>query len=491
MSGRAATTTVAPGRWALSVGPAGMPAPKGWKWIPLDQLARLESGHTPSRKHPEYWDGEIPWIGIKDARDNHGGTISSTLQYVTQKGLDNSASRLLPRGTVCLSRTASVGYVVVMGEDMATSQDFVNWVCSEDLDPEFLQKLFIAEKESLLEFGKGTVHKTIYFPEVKAFRVCVPPVREQRKIVAKLNALQTRSRAAREALDAVGPLLEKFRQSVLAAAFRGDLTADWRAKNPDVEPASVLLDRIRKERRHRWEEDQLAKMKAKGKAPKDDRWKAKYVEPKPVDTEGLPELPNGWCWASLDELLAEGLANGRSVKTRDGGFPVLRLTALRSRSIDLSERKCGAWDEEAARPYLVRKGDFLISRGNGSRHLVGRGSLVTDEPDPVAYPDTMIRIRPGRFLTPHYLAVIWESPGVRAQLEGRAKTTAGIHKVSQGDLEKTWLPLPTLDEQQQVARQVRRVLHSVEALVGIAGRVSCDVGTLERAVLSSAFRGCL
>jgi len=104
------------------------------------------------------------------------------------------------------------------------------------------------------------------------------------------------------ALDSIRPLLEKLRQSSLAAAFRGDLTKDWRAKHPDVEPASELLKRIRVERQTKWEEAELAKMVAKGKPPKDDRWRAKYEEPKPVDPERLPGLPEGWCWASVDEV---------------------------------------------------------------------------------------------------------------------------------------------------------------------------------------------
>jgi type I restriction enzyme S subunit len=254
VSGRAATISVIAGNYALAVGAAAMPAPPGWRWVCLTDIARLESGHTPSRLHPEYWDGVIPWIGIKDARQHHGEIITETLQTVTQDGIDNSAARLLPAGTVCLSRTASVGYVTVMGRPMATSQDFVNWICGPDIDPHFLKLLLIAENESLFRFGKGSTHTTIYYPEVKAFHVCLPPLREQRRIVVTFEALQARSRRAREALDAVPPLLEKLRQSILAAAFRGDLTKDWRAQNPNTEPASALLARIRTERRKKWEE---------------------------------------------------------------------------------------------------------------------------------------------------------------------------------------------------------------------------------------------
>src|SRR5690606_18341217 len=115
---------------------------------------------------------------------------------------------------------------------------------------------------------------------------------------------------AREALDEVPQLLGKLRQSILAAAFRGDLTRKWREQNPGAEPASILLQRIRTERRTRWEEAELAKMQAKGKEPKDDKWKAKYKEPEPGDTEGLPELPEGWCWARFPEL--GELARGKS-----------------------------------------------------------------------------------------------------------------------------------------------------------------------------------
>lgn len=185
--GRDAATRHIPPKLALAVGSPFTPAPRGWQWTPLTALARLESGHTPSRKHPEYWNGTIPWLGIKDARANDGGSIHQTLETINERGIQNSSARILPAQTVCLSRTASVGYVVVMGRPMATSQDFLNWVCSSDLDPHFLKYLLIAEGNGLLRFASGAVHQTIYFPEAKAFHICHPPLREQQRIVALLN----------------------------------------------------------------------------------------------------------------------------------------------------------------------------------------------------------------------------------------------------------------------------------------------------------------
>jgi type I restriction enzyme S subunit len=183
-----------------------MDVPRGWKWTSLSSIARLESGHTPSRKVPEYWGGDVPWIGIRDATENHGRVIYCTAENTNALGIHNSSARILPENTVCLSRTASVGYVIVMGRPMATSQDFVNWVCSEAINPHFLKYILLAERDALLSFAVGSVHATIYFPEVKAFHVCIPPRPEQDAIVDVLLRLDEKielNRRMNETLEAM------------------------------------------------------------------------------------------------------------------------------------------------------------------------------------------------------------------------------------------------------------------------------------------------
>ncbi|MBI1776751.1 MAG: restriction endonuclease subunit S [Proteobacteria bacterium] len=180
--------------------------------MPLSTIARLESGHTPSRRVPDYWDGDIPWIGIRDATENHGRTIARTVQSVTQAGIDNSSARILPAGTVCLSRTASVGYVVVMGRPMATSQDFVNWVCTEAIDHNFLRYVLLSEHESMLRFASGTTHQTIYYPEAKAFHICLPSIGEQHAIAHILGTLDDKielNRRMNETLEEIARTLFK------------------------------------------------------------------------------------------------------------------------------------------------------------------------------------------------------------------------------------------------------------------------------------------
>jgi len=144
----------------------------------------------------------VPWIGIKDATQNHGRVIEDTLQHASELGIENSSARLLPENTVCLSRTASVGYVVVMGRSMATSQDFVNWVCSQGIDWRFLKHVLLAETEAFIRFAHGTTHQTIYFPEVKAFHVALPGIDEQRAISAVLGALDDKIESDRRLVAA-------------------------------------------------------------------------------------------------------------------------------------------------------------------------------------------------------------------------------------------------------------------------------------------------
>lgn len=216
--GRVATSGVIGGGLALAVGNPGTVTPTGFSWTELLTVARLETGHTPSRRHSEYWGGDIPWVGIRDATANHGRTIYSTNQTVTDAGIANSSARVLPAGTVCLSRTASVGYVVTMGVPMATSQDFVNWVCSPALDRRYLKYVLQLEHSTLLRFASGTTHQTIYFPEAKAFHVLLPQHSEQRAIADVLGALDDKVESNLRRAELAESLLD-----MLAFAWGSDL----------------------------------------------------------------------------------------------------------------------------------------------------------------------------------------------------------------------------------------------------------------------------
>jgi type I restriction enzyme S subunit len=192
----------------------------------------------------------------------------------------------------------------------------------------------------------------------------------------------------------------------------------------------------------------------------------------------------------LPELLSVGLANGKSVPTEEGGFPVLRLTALREGRIDLAERKPGAWTAADARRFMVERGDFLIARGNGSLRLVGRGGLVIDDPDAVAFPDTLIRARPDLSrIHPEFLAFVWNAPGVRRQIEQAVKSTAGIYKVNQKDLAAVRVPVPSLADQERVTAVVRESRDALSRVALEVGGAVARSSALRRSLLDATFSG--
>ncbi len=230
---------------------------------------------------------------------------------------------------------------------------------------------------------------------------------------------------------------KRLRELVLQLAVRGKLVA----QDASDEPASVLLTRIAAEKARLVAEKKIRKPK---------------VLP-PIEADEVPfAVPQGWEWARVGTLLAEPLSNGRSVPTQEGGFPVLRLSAIRGDTVNLADSKPGAWTREAATPWLVRGGDFLIARGNGAIRLVGRGALVAEDGiQDVAFPDTAIRIRVDpRLVGTRFTFRVWNSPMFGAQIEDKARTTSGIYKISQRDVLGFAFPLPPLAEQHRIVAKV-------------------------------------
>jgi type I restriction enzyme S subunit len=340
-----------------------------------------------------------------------------------------------------------------------------------------------------LSSGNQDSMRNIGQERIGLIQVPVPPADEQARIVAKLDELLSDLDAGVAELKAAQLKLQRYRQSLLKAAIEGALTAEWRQKNRPTETGAELLQRILRERRARWEEQQLAKFAAQGKAPPKG-WKDKYPEPQPPKAEGLPELPEGWVWASVEQLSPNDLANGRSVPTAASGARVLRLTAVKGGRIDLSEYKVGEWTDDEARPFAVAENDLLIVRGNGSLALVGRAGLVGPVDMQVAFPDTLIRLRIiNSVASPAWLGLVWDSPFVRNHLEDRARTSAGIYKISQPDIESALIPIPPLVEQTEILKASAQLEDEIRATeVGLAAAFTHSSAQRQN-VLRAAFRG--
>jgi type I restriction enzyme S subunit len=184
---------------ALSVNQPRTKTPPGWAWVPLLRLARQESGPTPSRSAAAPWNGDIPWIGIRDAGACRGGVIQDTAQRATRAGSDHSSDLLL----------------------------------------DFLKYPLLAEWDDIRRSGKDPKHTTTYFPESRAKHIRLPPLAEQDESVQLLDQGQPAIGTAEHDAKRAVILLDHLERNVLVRAFRGALVPE----DQNDEPANALLPR--------------------------------------------------------------------------------------------------------------------------------------------------------------------------------------------------------------------------------------------------------
>jgi type I restriction enzyme S subunit len=198
--------------------------PADWDVVKICLIAKLESGHTPSRQHPEYWvpsECTIPWFSLADVWQLREGTqdyLGETSECISPMGIAHSAARLLPAGTVVLSRTASVGFAGIMPRPMATTQDFANWVPGERVISEFLLYALRAMRGELDRAMMGSTHQTIYMPDIRRLAIPLPSRDEQIRIVAALRARLPKLDAAIAKKEQLLALMEEKRQALVTNA---------------------------------------------------------------------------------------------------------------------------------------------------------------------------------------------------------------------------------------------------------------------------------
>lgn len=210
-----------PARWVLGRVAEGIThIPADWDLVTLTKVAKLESGHTPDRKEPTYWDGDIPWISLQDADALTKVTISESAEAIGALGLANSSARMLPVGTVVLQRTANVGLASVMGREMCTSQHFANWICGNKLDPYYLQQVFRHMSREWERLVAGSVLPDIYMGTFKALQILLPPLAEQKKIGEVGVAFDLRIEEERSTLTALIENRKALAQELLSGRVR-------------------------------------------------------------------------------------------------------------------------------------------------------------------------------------------------------------------------------------------------------------------------------
>lgn len=247
-------------------------------------------------------------------------------------------------------------------------------------------------------------------------------------------------------LKAAQKKLHLYRQSLLKAAVDGSLTAEWRARNTPQETGAELLARILKERRARWEEKQLAKFKAQGKPPPKG-WQNKYPEPVAPDTTDLPELPEGWVWATLSQVgwLDRGRSKHRprnAPHLYGGCYPFVQTGDIRHASTFIAECVETTYSEAGlAQSRLWPIGTMCITIAAN----IGKTAILSIE---ACFPDSIVGYLPASVdISNRYVEYFMRS--IQQRLEDEAPATAQKN-INLEILEKVTIPIPPLMEQSQL-----------------------------------------
>jgi type I restriction enzyme S subunit len=264
----------------------------------------------------------------------------------------------------------------------------------------------------------------------------LPPLNEQHRMVAKVDSIIARSKKSRSELVRIPVLAERYKHAILAAAFRGDLTTDWRIEN------DISFD---------------------------DDW----------STTTLGDLCNEVRYGTAAKCSYE------STNT-----PVLRIPNVVKGHIDINDLKYGRFNKKEIEKLALRSGDLLVIRSNGSLDLVGRAALATDEVAGYLFAGYLIRLRlDSSRVNPAFALLGFEEPAIRQTIENLAKSTSGVNNINSEQLKTLRLPVPSQLEQCEIVRRVERAFARIDQTAAQAARATRLLDRLDQATLSKAFRG--
>ena len=472
---------------------AGLPPlPDGWAWTTLEEVSKLNPRID---KQSIGDDLEVTFLPMKNVKELSGKIdLSETKRFSELKRNSYTPFRdgdiLFAKVTPCMENgKIAITYDLKNGIGFGSTEFHVIRLSEEQSKQffffYFLQQKFRQEAKRAMTSGVGLLRvPTDYMRRVP---IPLPPLPEQHRIVAKIEELFTKLDAGINALHKAQSQLKRYRQSVLKAAFEGKLTEAWRAEHQEeIEPASALLKRILKERRDKWEAEQLEQMRAKGKMPKDNKWKAKYKEPIAPDTSDLPELPNGWTWATVGSI---GLvASGKTPKgindlNLDGEIPFYKISDMNKLGNErfMQAAEIALDDDQTAKLGIhVRERGTVIFPKRGGAIATNKKRILSR---PSAYDLNIMGVLP--YIVPTDFFYQWLLSIDLAALSDGSNVPQLNHK----DIDPLPFPLPPLFEQQAIVSEVDSRLSVADEVEKTVTAELKRAEQLRQSILKKAFSG--
>ncbi len=449
--------------------------PEGWEVRPVGTIFKLCGGGTPYMGEPRNWGGSIPWLSSGDIKTDR---ITGASKCITQEGLDSSSAKLCQTGTVILVvRSGILKHtlpVAILDIPAAINQDIRALDSGNREVNEWLALALRAFSPAILEQNReGTTVQSVKTETIQNFTLPLPPLAEQRRIVAAVERIFGKVSAARARLERVPTTLKRFRQAVLAAACSGRLTADWREKNPCQQASEELLKVMSKEREQAWVKRNPGR---------------KYRLPEEIEKEVLPEIPTSWAWTNFDHCAWE-ITVGHVGPMKDryvaDGVLFLRSQNVRPLRFDTGGLVKIAPDFHATlRKSALHGGEILITRSGANTGdccvlPMGLGNANCAD---------LVVTRSLTGLVAEYGAIYINSPEGQERIGMRETGMAQPH-FNIGAMRVKAFPVPPLAEQQEIVRQVSALFARADAIEARASAALKRVESLMQAVLAKAFRG--
>lgn len=466
--------------------------PPSWAWSTLEQITSPERVICYGILMPK--DNVADGVLYVKVRDMKGDRIDLDGLHRTSHEIASKYARASLRpGDLLLSIRGTYGRVAVVPPELDganITQDTARLAILPQLASLYVAYWLRTEssQQYFKRVARGVAVKGVNIGDIRPMPVPVAPLPEQHRIVEKVEELFSDLDAGVASLQRAKANLKRYRASVLKSAVEGRLTEEWRKEHPQAEDGEMLLDRILRERREKWEKDQLLKFKEKGKEPPKN-WESKYEEPSAPDTSELPELPEGWVWATVGMLcgyVTSGSRGWAEHYSEEGGV-FLRIGNLDHGTIRLDMRHiqhvhapAGAEAERTA----VRPGDVLISV-TADVGMIGLAPVDVGE----AYINQHISLcRPEEGFSRDYLAWCLTSDLGQRQFKAMQR---GATKVGLGldDVKATAIPLPPLAEQEQIVALVEERLSQIDSAEKTIDAELIRSKRLRQSILKRAFEG--
>ena len=470
--------------------------PEGWFFARLDQVAQIVAGN-PAPQGPEYFrNGKFNFVRVHDMGANGNKTfLSKSRDRVNAAAA--AKMRLIPRNSVLFTKS---GASTLLNQRAILDKDsYIVSHLAAALPFDGIESKWLFYFLCLVDFATlahATNMPSLPLSRAKSIRVPIAPSSEQSRAIAKIEELFSEHDKGVESLKKAREQLITYRQAILKHAFKGKLTADWRAQNLDkLEDPDILLARIREEREarykaalHEWERAVAAweRGREKGRRPAKPR---RPVQPELCKRQKLGLIPDGWIYLRFGAL-AWSIRNGISVKPDEvGPLEIFRISAVRPMEFDLNDCRRITDSDGSMESYRLNYGDLVFTRYSGSRAHVGVSAMYRGDGTHV-YPDKLIRCEiNSNLIDAAYLEAATNCGESRAHLEARIRTTAGQSGVSGNDIKAIPVPICSPAEQAEIVRILNARLEAAKVLAAEIDARIARAEVLRQSILKKAFSG--